>query len=451
MLNGQPAWLDLVVLTAYAWLGLAGAIGTDLHARGDRRVRAALVTAALSACTMATVGHFALVNAAGPAAGALWLAALACVHVAAGSFVLRRTSVSSTLRQLLTAIGVVIADVAFGLSVHGVALGIGWSASAVAFAWLARGAVDEPGEAAMYRLGVGSQIALALIRVLVEVPPSALLAGHGELAPLLSIATLAASCLACGHLSDAERPAWRIALNTTGLFAIAYLTASALNGAALAAALALEALALAQLNSRTGDVVARYGALAFAGMSALHALTVDAPPVALLDGGARLGDATVALAALATVGVRVALMAGPGSRRRSWPIVGAAACLLYLVSLAVVSAFGSTSAAVTDNVLDLSVRQQSQVALSALWSLAGVSALVLGLRIGNRPVRTAALTLLLATVAKVFLYDLSTLTSVYRVISFIVLGLLLLLGAFAYQRLRPPPLPDLRTLRPSQQ
>jgi uncharacterized membrane protein len=53
-------------------------------------------------------------------------------------------------------------------------------------------------------------------------------------------------------------------------------------------------------------------------------------------------------------------------------------------------------------------------------------------------------------VAKVFLYDLSTLTSIYRVASFLVLGALLLAGAFAYQRLRPPPPPDLRTLHPSQ-
>ncbi|MBV8221227.1 MAG: hypothetical protein JO325_22405 [Solirubrobacterales bacterium] len=37
-----------------------------------------------------------------------------------------------------------------------------------------------------------------------------------------------------------------------------------------------------------------------------------------------------------------------------------------------------------------------------------------------------------------FLYDLSALTSIYRVVSFFVLGALLLAEAFAYQRLRPP-------------
>jgi uncharacterized membrane protein len=56
----------------------------------------------------------------------------------------------------------------------------------------------------------------------------------------------------------------------------------------------------------------------------------------------------------------------------------------------------------------------------------------------------------LLTVAKVFLYDLSALTSLYRVVSLIALGLLLLVGAFAYQRLRPPPLPDMRSVHRSQ-
>jgi uncharacterized membrane protein len=136
--------------------------------------------------------------------------------------------------------------------------------------------------------------------------------------------------------------------------------------------------------------------------------------------------------------------------RRYWQLVGAAGCVLYLASVATITAFQPTSTTVTDTLLDLSVRQQGQVVLSALWSLVGLAALIVGLRRNLAPIRTAGLGLLLVTVGKVFLYDLSTLTSVYRVISFIVLGLLLLLGAFAYQRLRPPPLPDMRTLHPSQ-
>ncbi len=85
-----------------------------------------------------------------------------------------------------------------------------------------------------------------------------------------------------------------------------------------------------------------------------------------------------------------------------------------------------------------------------MWGLVGLAGLIVGLRRGSAPIRIGALSLLLLSVGKVFLYDLSTLTSIYRVISCIVLGLLLLAGAFAYQRMRPPPPPDLRTLHPSQ-
>jgi uncharacterized membrane protein len=58
--------------------------------------------------------------------------------------------------------------------------------------------------------------------------------------------------------------------------------------------------------------------------------------------------------------------------------------------------------------------------------------------------------LLLVAVAKVFLYDLSTLTAGYRVASFTVLGLLLLAAAYAYQQLRPPPSTDAPAAQPIQ-
>ena len=78
--------------------------------------------------------------------------------------------------------------------------------------------------------------------------------------------------------------------------------------------------------------------------------------------------------------------------------------------------------------------------------MTGFGALVAGLLTDRPALRRGALALLLVTVAKVFLYDLASLTSIYRVASFVVLGLLLLGGAFAWQRVRPRPLPDLRSM-----
>jgi uncharacterized membrane protein len=78
------------------------------------------------------------------------------------------------------------------------------------------------------------------------------------------------------------------------------------------------------------------------------------------------------------------------------------------------------------------------------WGVTGVLALLAGLRLDARQLRDAALALLGLTTAKVFLFDLATLDAGARVGSFIALGALLLLGSFAYARLRPEPLPDLR-------
>jgi uncharacterized membrane protein len=61
-----------------------------------------------------------------------------------------------------------------------------------------------------------------------------------------------------------------------------------------------------------------------------------------------------------------------------------------------------------------------------------------------RELRLAALGLLGLTTVKAFLFDLATLDAGYRIGSFIAVGILLLLGSFAYARLRPEALADLR-------
>jgi uncharacterized membrane protein len=62
---------------------------------------------------------------------------------------------------------------------------------------------------------------------------------------------------------------------------------------------------------------------------------------------------------------------------------------------------------------------------------------VVGLRRRDWAVRMGAWALLGLAAGKVFVFDLASLTSVYRVGSFLALGILLLLAALAYQRMRP--------------
>lgn len=72
---------------------------------------------------------------------------------------------------------------------------------------------------------------------------------------------------------------------------------------------------------------------------------------------------------------------------------------------------------------------------SALWLALGISLLILGLRLKSLPIRIAAGLLMVLTIAKVFILDLSSLTGILRALSFLGLGgLLLVIGRF-YQRL----------------
>ncbi len=71
---------------------------------------------------------------------------------------------------------------------------------------------------------------------------------------------------------------------------------------------------------------------------------------------------------------------------------------------------------------------------SALWMAYGALLMVVGFWRRSAFVRWQALVLIAFTIGKVFLYDVSELDRGYRIVSFIVLGMLLLAISFMYQR-----------------
>ncbi len=71
---------------------------------------------------------------------------------------------------------------------------------------------------------------------------------------------------------------------------------------------------------------------------------------------------------------------------------------------------------------------------SALWMAYGAMLMVVGFWRRSAFVRWQALALIAFTIGKVFLYDVSELDRGYRIVSFIVLGVLLLAISFMYQR-----------------
>jgi uncharacterized membrane protein len=427
MFEGQSAGEDLFVLGAFAALGIVGAVaaGRDEDGRVSTSVLATLI---LSAAATALAGRLALAEAGGDTLANVWLAVLAAMHLGLGAW--QRPGLGAHMRAALLSLGLVLANVAFALSFDGLVLSIGWSASAIALAALTRRGEGEPCDRALRELGIGLQLSLALARTLISAPPSTLLSGEPELAGLAAVAAFACACLLCAGFDVHGGRAQRV-LATAGLAGLAYLTAATLDGSALTAAWASEAAALLELGRRRGERLVWSGGLAFAGLAAIYTLVAIAPPSGLGGETVDLLPAGAALAALAALAWRASRLAERGSRARGLCALGAAGAALYMASLAVVTL------------------PDGQVALSALWGVTGVLALVGGLRASSPVVRTAALGLLMATIAKVFLYDLSTLESIARVVSFMVLGLLLLAGAFAYQRLRPPAQPDMREVHAS--
>jgi uncharacterized membrane protein len=200
--------------------------------------------------------------------------------------------------------------------------------------------------------------------------------------------------------------------------------ALALSGPALVAGWSAEAVLLAWVGTRVGDRRGQFASLVFLAAATLHVLIFEAPPKVLAYGLDSVPRAVVALLLVVAAALAIASFA---PALRGALVLAAAVAGTYLGSVLVVDVAGGHSG---------SVQQHAQLALSAFWAALGFGGLVAGLVRDRRPLRLAGLALLGLAVAKVFVVDLAALASLWRVASFLLLGLLLLAGAFAYQRMR---------------
>lgn len=459
--DSEPAAAEvLLVLCAFGALNVAAAIGFELRLPATRLRAVAALLLTLNAIALALAGWYALDGAGATTLGRIWLAALAAVHLGVG-LATRATRINRDVRLLALVLGVVLADVTAGLTLEGTVLAAAFAATTAGFGALARRLLAGRGDAhagrdeALVGLGLGGHMLLTSVQTLAQAPPAAMTNGDAiAFGGYVAIAITACAAFVAGRLVDGARPQWRVALDCAALTGAAYLTAVVLDGAWLAAAYAVEAAALAGVASRSRDAVAARGAAACLGLALGYALLYLAPPDALVEGLADVPGAALALGTAALAALRGAQLLGQARRGvpeevaarlvRARSVLGAtgAIALLHLASTALVTAFAPGAGAPDAGIFDLGARELGQLLLSALWATTGVTALVIGLRRDDRGLRAGALALLLVAVGKVFLYDLAALTSLYRVGSFIGLGLLLLVAAGTWQRMRPrPPAP----------
>ena len=77
-----------------------------------------------------------------------------------------------------------------------------------------------------------------------------------------------------------------------------------------------------------------------------------------------------------------------------------------------------------------------EMMLSVTWAVYATLLIVVGLRKRYAPIRYFAMTVFVITIVKVFAIDLAELDRIYRVLSVVGLGVMLLMSSYLYQRFR---------------
>ena len=192
---------------------------------------------------------------------------------------------------------------------------------------------------------------------------------------------------------------------------------------ATAAALALGA-------GPAGETRVWVAALAVAMSTTIGVVSAVTPPDRLVDATAHPGEGFSALVVVLAAAVAVA-RAAPGTPAglRVWLLGWAGALGLLTASLAVLELAERVSGASVETDF-----QRGHTALSTLLGLGALAVYAVGLARDHRPLRLAGLTLFGLALGKLFLYDLSTLSSITRALSFLALGAVLLAAAFFAER-----------------
>jgi uncharacterized membrane protein len=203
------------------------------------------------------------------------------------------------------------------------------------------------------------------------------------------------------------------------------------------------AIGLERLRHRSGSIIHDIGALVVAaltlcgiliGLAAVENPLFTGDPV----GGSFLNLILLGYGLPAILTGALALTIR-GTRPRAFSIVAvvvAVALALSYLTLEVTTLFHGpvlTRGRTTD---------AEQYTYSAVWLAFGVLLLVAGILLRSQPARLASAAVVVLTIAKVFLVDMADLTGVYRALSFIGLGLVLVGIGWLCQRLlfpqRPP-------------
>ncbi len=269
--------------------------------------------------------------------------------------------------------------------------------------------------------------------------------GEEERAVVVPALLLTANLVALGGLSlEAvgifERAAARLVVGDSPANPSPWARLENSKALALTVVWALYAAALHWLGVRRNLKALRYGALVLLVLVAVKLLAWD---VSFYD---LLWPAPLFNLTFASFALTIAVLWSVYRNYRRSPeifdeelkIVPAATVAAHVLAVVALSAeavgYFATRAGAVDALALRDVRLAQQLALSLVWAVYGGGLLLFGYLKINRLLRVLGLLLLSLTTLKVFFLDLSALDRIYRIISFIVLGAILLAVSYLYQK-----------------
>jgi len=211
------------------------------------------------------------------------------------------------------------------------------------------------------------------------------------------------------------------------------------------AALAL-AIGLERLRIHTGSIVHNVAAVLltlFAGLVGVFGLLLlENPMLSWITLTGRFINLLLLAYALPAVLMLLLSYAVAGRRPAVYANTIAAGALVFALSYLTLEIRRLYHGA---NIIEGLTGDAEQYTYSIAWLIFGVVLLGVGILVNSQRARLAAAVVIALTILKAFVVDMSTLTGVYRALSFICLGLVLVAIGWLYQRIlfrrRPPPLP----------
>ncbi|MFB9057787.1 DUF2339 domain-containing protein [Mariniflexile ostreae] len=109
---------------------------------------------------------------------------------------------------------------------------------------------------------------------------------------------------------------------------------------------------------------------------------------------------------------------------------------LYMIDYPIDQSLKSSSYVTATDLMDASRSKIIKTGLPILWGVLAFVLLLWGIKKQIKPLRISALTLLGITIVKLFVYDISNVSETGKIIAFILLGVLILIISFVYQKIK---------------